>query len=143
MEPTWHHVQVKLVFASNCRLQVNKSVSVFFNIGTQMYHNNMNDLVYISIPVEVRCGAPPTIPHSVTLWNEIPTVGSQVIYECKTGYHSVGRRNISLCTATGEWDEATLLCQGEPDRQLESSTVTTFLVISKCFFVNVLIPHWL
>ncbi|XP_024908928.1 sushi domain-containing protein 1 isoform X2 [Cynoglossus semilaevis] len=60
---------------------------------------------------EVRCGAPPTIPHSVTLWNEIPTVGSQVIYECKTGYHSVGRRNISLCTATGEWDEATLLCQ--------------------------------
>ncbi|KAG7489330.1 sushi domain-containing 1-like isoform X1 [Solea senegalensis] len=60
---------------------------------------------------EIRCGAPPSVPHSVRLWAGIPTVGSQVVYQCKSGYHSVGGGNISVCSASGEWDEATLLCQ--------------------------------
>ncbi|XP_056231860.1 sushi domain-containing protein 1 isoform X2 [Seriola aureovittata] len=60
---------------------------------------------------EVRCGAPPPIPHSVMLWDNISTVGSQVVYQCKSGYRSVGEGNVSVCSASGEWDEASLLCQ--------------------------------
>nr|XP_019949285.1 PREDICTED: sushi domain-containing protein 1-like isoform X2 [Paralichthys olivaceus] len=60
---------------------------------------------------EVLCGPPPSIPHSIILWDEIPTVGSQIVYQCKSGYRSVGEGNISVCTARGEWDEASLLCQ--------------------------------
>ncbi|XP_062240819.1 sushi domain-containing protein 1 isoform X2 [Platichthys flesus] len=59
---------------------------------------------------EVRCGPPPSIPHSTIQWDKIPTVGSQVVYQCKAGYRSVGDGNISVCTARGEWDEASLLC---------------------------------
>lgn len=67
----------------------------------------------ISISVEVDCGEPLPIPHSVMLWNKISTVGSQVVYTCNPGYHSLRGGNISVCTAGGEWDGASLLCQGE------------------------------
>ncbi|XP_078027057.1 sushi domain-containing protein 1 isoform X2 [Epinephelus lanceolatus] len=67
--------------------------------------------IVISILVEVDCGVPPPIPHSVMLWDKISTVGSQVVYQCKSGYGSVGGRNVSVCIASGEWDGASLLCQ--------------------------------
>nr|XP_046242195.1 sushi domain-containing protein 1 isoform X2 [Scatophagus argus] len=60
---------------------------------------------------EVDCGVPLPIPHSVVLWNNVSTVGSQVVYQCISGYHNVGDGNVSVCTATGEWDAASLLCQ--------------------------------
>lgn len=65
-----------------------------------------------SILVEVDCGVPPPIPHSVMLWDNVSTVGSQVVYQCKSGYRNVGEGNASVCTASGEWDVASLLCQG-------------------------------
>ncbi|XP_038559513.1 sushi domain-containing protein 1 isoform X3 [Micropterus salmoides] len=65
----------------------------------------------ISILVEVDCGVPPPIPHSVILWDNISTVGSQVVYQCNSGYHNVGEGNVSVCTASGEWDGASTLCQ--------------------------------
>ncbi|XP_074493302.1 sushi, von Willebrand factor type A, EGF and pentraxin domain-containing protein 1 isoform X14 [Sebastes fasciatus] len=60
---------------------------------------------------EVDCGEPPPIPHSVILWGNISTVGSQVVYQCNSGYGRVGEGNVSVCTASGEWDGASLLCQ--------------------------------
>ncbi|XP_047186949.1 sushi domain-containing protein 1 isoform X8 [Scophthalmus maximus] len=60
---------------------------------------------------DVQCGAPPPVPHSVMLWDKIPTVGSRVVYQCNSRYRSVGERNVSVCTPSGEWDEASLLCQ--------------------------------
>ncbi|XP_068167610.1 sushi domain-containing protein 1 isoform X3 [Antennarius striatus] len=60
---------------------------------------------------EVDCGVPPLIPHSVMLWDNVSTVGSQVVYQCNTGYQSAGEGNISLCTTTGKWDAASLVCQ--------------------------------
>ncbi|KAM7416084.1 hypothetical protein PAMA_018248 [Pampus argenteus] len=62
---------------------------------------------------EVDCGAPPDISHSVLLWDQISKVGTKVVYQCNSGYRSVGGRNASVCTASGEWDEASLLCQGD------------------------------
>ncbi|KAK2837695.1 hypothetical protein Q5P01_014907 [Channa striata] len=52
---------------------------------------------------EVDCGVPPDIPHSVMLWDKVSTVGSQVVYRCKSGYHNVGQGNASVCTASGKW----------------------------------------
>ncbi|XP_044054083.1 sushi domain-containing protein 1 isoform X3 [Siniperca chuatsi] len=60
---------------------------------------------------EVDCGVPPPIPHSIMLWDNISTVGSQVVYQCDSGYHNVREGNVSVCTASGEWDGASLLCQ--------------------------------
>ncbi|KAM9391713.1 sushi domain-containing protein 1 [Pholidichthys leucotaenia] len=60
---------------------------------------------------EVDCGEPPPKPNSVMMWNQISRVGSQVVYRCKAGYVSDGEGNVSVCTARGEWDGASLLCQ--------------------------------
>lgn len=49
------------------------------------------------------------------LWDNISTVGSQVVYQCNSGYRNVGEGNASVCSASGEWDEASLLCQGDND----------------------------
>ncbi|XP_067458680.1 sushi domain-containing protein 1 isoform X5 [Thunnus thynnus] len=62
---------------------------------------------------EVDCGAPPDISHSVLLWDQISKVGSQAVYQCNSGYRSVGERNVTVCTASGEWDEASLFCQAK------------------------------
>lgn len=74
--------------------------------------------VRISIIVDVDCGEPVNIPHSVMLWDHNSTVGSQVVYQCDPGYHNVGERSVSVCTATGEWDGAPMLCQGNKDINL-------------------------
>lgn len=58
---------------------------------------------------------PPPIPHSVMQWDNIATVGSQVVYQCNFGYHNVGDGNVSVCTSSGEWEPASLLCQGDND----------------------------
>lgn len=71
--------------------------------------------IAISILIEVDCGVPPPIPNSVPLWDDISTLGSQVVYECNSGYRRVGKGNISVCTASGDWDGASLLCQGNND----------------------------
>ncbi|KAM3611282.1 uncharacterized protein V6R79_016076 [Siganus canaliculatus] len=60
---------------------------------------------------EVDCGVPPPIPHSVMLWDYVSTVGSQVVYQCESGYHAVGETNVTVCASSGEWDAASLLCQ--------------------------------
>ncbi|KAM8761275.1 sushi domain-containing protein 1 isoform 3-T5 [Acanthopagrus schlegelii] len=60
---------------------------------------------------EVDCGVPLPIPHSVMLWDNVSTVGSQVVYLCNSGYRDVGEGNVSVCTPSGEWDAAPLLCQ--------------------------------
>ncbi|XP_051277739.1 sushi domain-containing protein 1 isoform X9 [Dicentrarchus labrax] len=60
---------------------------------------------------EVDCGVPPPIPHSIMLWDNISTVGSQVVYQCNFGYRNTGEGNVSVCTTRGKWDAASLLCQ--------------------------------
>lgn len=46
-------------------------------------------------------------------WNNVSTMGSQVVYKCISGYHNVGEGGSSICTASGEWADASLLCQGD------------------------------
>lgn len=74
--------------------------------------------IAISILVEVDCGVPPPIPHSIMLWDQISTLGSQVVYQCNSGYRRVGEGNVSACTASGDWVGASLLCQGTHDINL-------------------------
>ncbi|XP_067084146.1 sushi domain-containing protein 1 isoform X2 [Osmerus mordax] len=67
---------------------------------------------------EVDCGVPPDLPHSVMLWDNRSSMGSEVVYQCSSGYHNVGEGNGSVCTAGGQWNKTTFLCQevdcGEP-----------------------------
>ncbi|XP_029018313.1 sushi domain-containing protein 1 isoform X2 [Betta splendens] len=60
---------------------------------------------------EVHCGAPRPVPHAVMLWDAGSAFGSRVVYGCEPGYRSVGRGNVSVCTASGEWEEALLQCE--------------------------------
>lgn len=91
---------------------VSTVAAVTFSLCCPESHTDqVNDV--LSVTVEVRCGAPPPIPHSVILWDEISTVGSQVVYQCESGYHNIGEGNVSVCAASGKWDEASLLCQGD------------------------------
>ncbi|XP_077456852.1 sushi domain-containing protein 1 [Stigmatopora argus] len=60
---------------------------------------------------EIDCGSPPEISHAVLLWDHISTVGSQVVYQCQSGYYGVGRRNKTVCADNGEWDTLSLHCQ--------------------------------
>uniref|UniRef100_A0A672GQV9 Sushi domain containing 1 n=1 Tax=Salarias fasciatus TaxID=181472 RepID=A0A672GQV9_SALFA len=60
---------------------------------------------------EVDCGEPSPVPNSVMLWDKSSSVGSEVVYQCVPGYLSVGEGNVSVCTAGGQWEGASLLCQ--------------------------------
>eukprot|EP00063_Salmo_salar_P052146 XP_014026981.1 PREDICTED: sushi domain-containing protein 1-like isoform X11 [Salmo salar] len=67
---------------------------------------------------EVYCGLPPALPHSVMLWNQSTRIGSEVLYQCNSGYYNVGEGNVSVCTANGQWDQTSFICEeidcGEP-----------------------------
>ncbi|XP_057687733.1 sushi domain-containing protein 1 isoform X1 [Corythoichthys intestinalis] len=60
---------------------------------------------------EIDCGSPPDIPHSVLLWDHISTVGSQVAYQCQSGFYSVGEKNKTVCKGNGKWETLSLRCQ--------------------------------
>ncbi|XP_078106235.1 sushi domain-containing protein 1 isoform X4 [Sander vitreus] len=95
------------------------TVTYYCKIG--FYHDEGNNISLCTVNgywtkpniscKEVHCGVPQPIQHSIMLWDKISTVGSQVVYQCNSGYRNVGEGNVSVCTASGEWDEASLLCQ--------------------------------
>ncbi|XP_022607841.1 sushi domain-containing protein 1-like isoform X5 [Seriola dumerili] len=62
---------------------------------------------------EVDCGSPPALPHSHMLWNKSSRIGTEVVYQCNSGYHNVGKGNVSICTAAGQWEEPPVLCQAK------------------------------
>lgn len=39
-------------------------------------------------------------------------MGTEVVYQCNSGYHNVGKGNASICTAAGQWERPSVLCQG-------------------------------
>ncbi|XP_071012302.1 sushi domain-containing protein 1-like isoform X4 [Oncorhynchus clarkii lewisi] len=59
---------------------------------------------------EVDCSSPPALPHSVMLWDQSTRIGSEVVYQCNSGYYNVGEGNVSVCTANGQWDQTSFLC---------------------------------
>uniref|UniRef100_A0A3Q4ML16 Sushi domain containing 1 n=1 Tax=Neolamprologus brichardi TaxID=32507 RepID=A0A3Q4ML16_NEOBR len=59
----------------------------------------------------VDCGSPPAVPHSRLLWNKSTRMGTEVVYQCNSGYHNVGKGNVSICTAAGQW---AILCGNPP-----------------------------
>uniref|UniRef100_A0A3B4FM24 Sushi domain-containing protein n=1 Tax=Pundamilia nyererei TaxID=303518 RepID=A0A3B4FM24_9CICH len=63
---------------------------------------------------EVDCGSPPAVPHSRLLWNKSTRMGTEVVYQCNSGYHNVGKRNVSICTAAGQWAGPSILCGNPP-----------------------------
>ncbi|XP_034548960.1 sushi domain-containing protein 1 isoform X2 [Notolabrus celidotus] len=95
--------------------------TVAYFCKTGFYHSQGNNISFCTIEghwtvpdiscTEIDCGVPTLIPHSVMLWDNTSTVGSQAVYQCNSGYHNVGEGNVSVCTADGEWKEASLLCQ--------------------------------
>ncbi|XP_051277738.1 sushi domain-containing protein 1 isoform X8 [Dicentrarchus labrax] len=97
--------------------------TVTYYCKTGFYHNEGNNISLCTINgywtkpniscKEVDCGVPPPIPHSIMLWDNISTVGSQVVYQCNFGYRNTGEGNVSVCTTRGKWDAASLLCQAK------------------------------
>ncbi|XP_068461502.1 sushi domain-containing protein 1 isoform X7 [Clinocottus analis] len=60
---------------------------------------------------EIDCGSPPALPHSHMLWNKSSRMGTKVVYQCNSGYHNVGKGNVSICTSAGQWKRPSMRCQ--------------------------------
>ncbi|XP_020491985.1 sushi domain-containing protein 1 isoform X7 [Labrus bergylta] len=60
---------------------------------------------------DVDCGSPPSTPHAHILWKKSSRVGAKVHYQCHSGYHNVGKGDVSMCTAAGSWERPPVLCQ--------------------------------
>ncbi|KAJ8006030.1 hypothetical protein DPEC_G00124030 [Dallia pectoralis] len=60
---------------------------------------------------EVDCGSPPALPHSIMFWDQSSSWGSRAFYQCNFGYQNVGEGNVSHCTANGQWEEISFLCE--------------------------------
>lgn len=63
------------------------------------------------------------------LWDNISTVGSQIVYQCNSGYHNAGEGNMSVCNASGEWDGASPLCQGDDDISVHTIELPASIVM--------------
>ncbi|XP_051924666.1 sushi domain-containing protein 1 isoform X7 [Hippocampus zosterae] len=59
----------------------------------------------------IDCGSPPTFLHSRMLWNQSSRVGTEVLYQCNSGYHNIGPGSVFICTTAGRWEGASMLCQ--------------------------------
>ncbi|XP_069818243.1 sushi domain-containing protein 1 isoform X2 [Dendropsophus ebraccatus] len=57
----------------------------------------------------VDCDQPPILPNTKMDLSGATTFASQVIYKCVSGFLEHGH-NISVCTANGTWEGATLFC---------------------------------
>lgn len=91
----------------------------------------------IFICVEIDCGEPLPIPHTVMLWDKTSTLGSYVAYKCDHGYVSIGKGNESVCTSSGKWDATSLSCQGDNHIHIYVSVMSHFIELpcnSKCFY---------
>ncbi|XP_060893224.1 sushi domain-containing protein 1 isoform X7 [Labrus mixtus] len=60
---------------------------------------------------DVDCGSPPSTPHAHILWNKSSRMAAAVHYQCHSGYHNVGKGDVSMCTAAGSWERPPVLCQ--------------------------------
>ena len=75
--------------------------------------------------IEVDCGEPLPISNSFMLWDQVSTVGSKVAYKCAHGYANIGKGNVSVCTASGQWDGVSLSCQGDNHIHLYVSVMSS------------------
>lgn len=101
----WHHNHVQ--WHRNNETYCQKRVSGGFPVAV-IPASNMS-VLWLS---DVDCGPPSALPHSHMLWNNSTRMGTEVHYECYSGYHNVGKGNVSVCTADGVWERPSVLCQG-------------------------------
>ncbi|XP_073717277.1 sushi domain-containing protein 1 isoform X5 [Misgurnus anguillicaudatus] len=60
---------------------------------------------------EVDCGSPPSLRHSVVMWNNNSSLGSVAFYRCEAGYHGVGEGNVSFCNSNAKWSKVYMRCE--------------------------------
>ncbi|KAJ8285464.1 hypothetical protein GJAV_G00027100 [Gymnothorax javanicus] len=66
---------------------------------------------HITVTCKARCGPPPSLPHAdVEMWNG-SSAGSVARHRCQSGYRRWSGQDLSVCTDTGRWQSATLLCR--------------------------------
>ncbi|XP_053321810.1 sushi domain-containing protein 1 isoform X2 [Spea bombifrons] len=59
---------------------------------------------------EIHCGNPPSIPNAIVVWNGTANLGSELQYECMTGFHERGNRNVAKCTVNETWENINFTC---------------------------------
>lgn len=67
---------------------------------------------FVYLCLEIQCGSPPALPHSVLFWNGVSKIGSVALYTCVTGYHSLDTGNVSVCKTDGRWSNPDYSCKG-------------------------------
>lgn len=67
---------------------------------------------FVFVCLEITCGSPPVLPHSVLVWTGVSKIGSVVLYRCEVGYHSLDSENVSVCKSDGQWSKPRFSCEG-------------------------------
>ncbi|XP_066567117.1 sushi domain-containing protein 1 isoform X2 [Amia ocellicauda] len=86
----------------------------FYHQGGQNHSTCTSDRQWENITViceAVDCGSPPVLAHTEVAWHNGTAAGSLVQYRCQEGFSSKGGTGTSVCTNSGQWEPATLLCK--------------------------------
>lgn len=68
--------------------------------------------VCMCVYLEVDCGWPSSLRHSVVMWNNSSSLGSVALYVCEAGYRRVGEGNVSVCNSNAKWSKIDMRCEG-------------------------------
>lgn len=66
----------------------------------------------VCVYLEVDCGWPSSLRHSVVMWNNSSSLGSVALYVCEAGYRRVGEGNVSVCNSNAKWSKIDMRCEG-------------------------------
>ncbi len=69
----------------------------------------------VCVCLEIHCGSPPVLPHSVLFWNGVSKIGSVALYDCDVGYHSLDTGNMYVCESDSQWSNPDYSCEGKED----------------------------
>uniref|UniRef100_A0A8C1FF37 Sushi domain containing 1 n=1 Tax=Cyprinus carpio carpio TaxID=630221 RepID=A0A8C1FF37_CYPCA len=106
--------QYVLLMGHGVVLTSSVKVSIFFYYA----HGNMTlnlkqrmCCVCVCVCLEIQCGSPPVLPHSVLFWNGVSKIGSVALYGCDVGYRSLVTGNVSVCESDGQWSNPDYSCE--------------------------------
>lgn len=110
----------------------------------QKYDSSKESVEFVYVCLEIQCGSPPVLLHSVLLWNGVSKIGSVALYNCVTGYHSLDIGNVSVCKTDGQWSNPDYSCEDTENffhQKMYSHSVIYFINVNPSFVLPYMIQN--